>query len=175
MNKRIAIQGHPTRGGEVLGILEDMGGEREYTMSGHYPDMFYCIREDGRIDCYNEEDLPKDYTCVTLEGYLATLPQVEIADRLTIPQGYDKMEVIIPDDCELINEDDKWVLRRKQNTLWVARDNDGRLFAYSSKPTFNEEQGAWYSEYCLFLCNNIFPEVTFENSPKRIKLTLMEE
>lgn len=175
MNKRIAIQGHPTRGGEVLDILEDKGGKREYTMSGHYPDMFYYIREDGRIDCDNEEDLPKNYTRVTLEGYLATLPQVEIADRLTIPQGYDKMEVRIPDDCELINEDGKWVLRRKHNMLWMARNKDGLLFLHVTEPTLDEEQGVWYSKDRPSLCNNIFPEVTFENSPKRIKLTLMEE
>ncbi len=175
MNKRIAIQGHPTRGGEVLDILEGMGGKREYTMSGCYPDMFYYIREDGRIDCAEAEDLPKNYACITLEGYLATLSQVEIADRLTLPQGHDKMEVIIPEDCELINEDGKWVLRRKERVLWVARNKDELLFLHVAEPTLDEEQGIWYSEDRIFPCNNIFPEITFENSPKRIKLTLMEE
>lgn len=83
----------------------------------------------------------------------------------------EQMEVRKPDDCELINEDGEWVLRR----IWVARNKDGLLFLHATEPTLDEEQGVWYSEDHPFLCNNIFTEVTFENSPKRLKLTIRED
>lgn len=92
---------------------------------------------------------------------------------LTPPQGHDKIDAIIPDNCELVKEEGKWVLRRRENVLWLARDKDGCLFAYSHEPSLNEAQDAWLAGAGCFLYNGSFPEITFENSPKKVKLTLL--
>lgn len=58
--------------------------------------------------------------------------------------------------------------------LWIARDNNGRLFLYESKPIryldeFASVRGYWSHR----IDDDLFPEVTFENSPKRVTLNLI--
>ena len=64
-------------------------------------------------------------------------------------------------------------------TLWIARNQDGRAYFYYCKPIRNEKWGVFTS--CDFNANKIamgyhdlFPEVTFENSPQQIELKLKE-
>lgn len=57
----------------------------------------------------------------------------------------------------------------KEQVLWIARDKDNRLFIYEEKP---------YKEDEIFACDGcsdywqldekLYPEVTFENSPKQL-------
>lgn len=181
MEKRIAIQGHPTRGAEVIKALENMGGKNVNELCGDDADGFYFNKVDGCIECVDADSI--NYVTMTLEEYLDTLPKAEIADRLALPCGYDKMEVAIPDDCEIVNEDGKWVLRRKETILWIARDEDGDLYLFQDRPTKLttcknnlEVVYVWEDDNgMLFLSTIDFPEVTFENSPKKVKLTLMED
>lgn len=63
--------------------------------------------------------------------------------------------------------------------LWIARDKDGCLWVYKSKPVKLEEK------YFIDIKENSvdtlgtelpkerFPEVTFENSPQEVKLKLI--
>ena len=58
--------------------------------------------------------------------------------------------------------------------LWIARDKDGRLFLYSKKPTlygdyYDSSIGILFGE----LDNYMFPEITFGNSPKQVKIELI--
>ena len=58
--------------------------------------------------------------------------------------------------------------------LWIARDKDGKLFLYSKKPIlygdyYDSPIGILFGE----LDNCMFPEVTFENSPKQVKIELV--
>lgn len=60
--------------------------------------------------------------------------------------------------------------------MWIARDKDGTLALHESEPycPFN----TWHNtnqEFYLDLDNNLFPEVTFENSPQQIELKLIEK
>lgn len=62
--------------------------------------------------------------------------------------------------------------------LWIARDKDNGLFLYNDKP----EKG----EFCFIpivnnlfigsidIDNNLFPEVTFENSPQKVEINLVK-
>ena len=64
------------------------------------------------------------------------------------------------------------------NSIWIARDKDGDLYAYNNKP-FREcagggtyETGRWitakgdsHSYYAYKLNSDWFPELTWENSP----------
>ena len=60
--------------------------------------------------------------------------------------------------------------------LYVARDKDGILTLFPCKP-YCSESGVWYGETDgreLFLKKDMLPEVTFENSPKKIEITLIK-
>ena len=65
--------------------------------------------------------------------------------------------------------------------LWIARDEDGRLYLHSIKPYlirkplslityWNNEDENW-----MQLREDSFPEVTFENSPMEVELKLIEK
>ena len=55
------------------------------------------------------------------------------------------------------------------SVLYLARDLDNRLFMYSVIPNRNEEDGIFImtSGTCLELPGTLFPEITYENSPKQ--------
>ena len=57
----------------------------------------------------------------------------------------------------------------KMNTgLWLARSVDGTLLCHTCKPTC--KAGYWHSTYMMIVDPEWYPEVTFENSPKKLKL-----
>lgn len=62
--------------------------------------------------------------------------------------------------------------------FWVARDMDGQLWLYGDKPNC---RGTYYElQYdALNICNKLddelFPEVTFENSPQMVEIKLVKE
>lgn len=63
--------------------------------------------------------------------------------------------------------------------LWIARDkdinNNGIVCLFTKKPTFYAFDGdEWHGEGELYLGRNVFPELTFENSPKQIELKLID-
>lgn len=43
---KIAIQEHPTRGKEVIQILENLGGINRLNHKGHYTNYFYYVSGD---------------------------------------------------------------------------------------------------------------------------------
>ena len=60
--------------------------------------------------------------------------------------------------------------------LWIARDIEGTLYVYKRKPV--KHTVAFYPEnphdndyFCLDN-DTLFPEVTWENSPKKIELKI---
>ena len=57
----------------------------------------------------------------------------------------------------------------KMNTgLWLARGIDNRLTCHIQKPQLYES--CWYSACIMAVPETWYPEVTFENSPKKLKL-----
>lgn len=60
--------------------------------------------------------------------------------------------------------------------LWIARDKDGELYLYPSKPIKGDYRfvcGYVYEDY-INLNGDEFPEVTFENSPQDVELKLVK-
>lgn len=68
--------------------------------------------------------------------------------------------------------------------LWIARDKDGSLFAYEYEPLRNEKEeifevahlewGEWnWEELDTLPFSEMFPEVTWENSPQQVELKLI--
>ena len=63
--------------------------------------------------------------------------------------------------------------------MWIARDEDGRLYLYPIKPYLidNPFNDYWNNEdeNWMQLREDSFPEVTFENSPMEVELKLIEK
>ena len=61
--------------------------------------------------------------------------------------------------------------------LFIARDKDGELYLYPSKPRNGDYRftcGYVYEEF-INLNGDEFPEVTFGNSPQEVELKLVEK
>jgi hypothetical protein len=68
---------------------------------------------------------------------------------------------------------------RKQNVVtdvWVARDKDGGLYIYDNKPGNNGKEflSNRGSGSYMAIRNQLFADITFENSPVKMRLILEE-
>ena len=64
------------------------------------------------------------------------------------------------------------------NEFWIARDKDdagGELYLYIKQPFLMKNKICWDSKdvYYARLPKGLFPEITFENSPKKVKIELI--
>lgn len=57
--------------------------------------------------------------------------------------------------------------------LWITRDESNRLTIHLKKPTKYIYNEYWNNGLCC-LPNDLFPEVTFKNSPQQIELKLVK-
>lgn len=62
-----------------------------------------------------------------------------------------------------------------KNTLWVARDSDGLLHAFKMKPIKGDYGFFDRNDECGVRFPFDIPEITFENSPKKVELKLIEK
>ena len=61
--------------------------------------------------------------------------------------------------------------------LWVARNTDDTLVLFQSKPILGTDF-IWeelYNEDCMYIEEDVFPEVTFENSPQMVEIKLVKK
>ena len=66
-------------------------------------------------------------------------------------------------------------MRRNSMKIWIARDNNTRysqLFGYYDKPI--KENDYFVGNDCCQFNKELFPEVTFENSPMEVELKLIK-
>ena len=82
---KIAIQGHPTRGKEVIQILESLGGKNTEKLEGIYK-TFYYIDDKNEIVDDHKENFPPTYNLYTLEEFEKEFP-FKIGDKVTILTG----------------------------------------------------------------------------------------
>lgn len=65
--------------------------------------------------------------------------------------------------------------------LFIARNKDGGLHLFRNKPTrFGCGVGIYFdadtpNPYSYTIDRNAFPEVTWENSPKKVRIELIDE
>lgn len=60
--------------------------------------------------------------------------------------------------------------------FWIARDEDGLLYLYMKKPYLITHTHYFDNEYLIGeIDKDLFPEVTFKNSPKEVELKLVKE
>ena len=62
--------------------------------------------------------------------------------------------------------------------LWIARDKNGSLYLYDKKPLKYDDWGFFESlssnGYQFQIHSKYFQEVTFENSPQKVKMELVD-
>lgn len=62
--------------------------------------------------------------------------------------------------------------------MWAARDKDGGIQLFASKPYYWAENTMWMNDCaqdrigCVW---DVLPELTFENSPKEVELKIKEK
>ena len=82
---KIAIQGHPTRGKEVIRILESLGGINRMNHIGHHTNYFYYVAGDDNTIAWTAVQL--EYLDVfTLEEFEKEFP-FKIGDKVTDYEG----------------------------------------------------------------------------------------
>lgn len=64
--------------------------------------------------------------------------------------------------------------------FWVARDFDGFLNLYVNKPSLDSNDNMYYTDSdmeddYINIDKELFPEVTFENSPQQVEIKLIKE
>ena len=61
--------------------------------------------------------------------------------------------------------------------LWIARNKNNTLALYTEEPTlyYNDYYEGPYKSQRIDLDENLFPEVTFENSPQMVEVNLVKE
>lgn len=56
---------------------------------------------------------------------------------------------------------------------WVARDEDGHLFMYSTKPERDEALQEWMGRYANFdLRDYLFPDLTWDDDPQEVEIII---
>lgn len=79
---KIAIQGHPFRGHEVIQILESLGGKNTDGLEGTY-DTFYYIDDKNEICDDHKKNFSPSYKLYTLEEFKKEFP-FKIGDEVSI-------------------------------------------------------------------------------------------
>ena len=59
--------------------------------------------------------------------------------------------------------------------LWIARDKNGGLYLHFDKPTTDYGKCYFTSMRAVVISRDLFPDVTFENSPQMVELKLVKE
>lgn len=59
--------------------------------------------------------------------------------------------------------------------LWIARDKNGLLRLFDEEPHYVNDKRGWEPILgSIWLSEDIFPSVTWENSPQEVELKLIE-
>lgn len=105
MGKKLAIIGHPTRGNEVIKLLEMLGGNNEmFALKGFDVNTYYYIDRVGDIiNCYTD-DLKRDdaFICLTLNEFYKKYP-FKVGDKVVYTKFGDNC-----DDFPVTIESMKW-------------------------------------------------------------------
>ena len=87
---KLGIKGHPTRGKEVIKLLESLGGVNYYILTGDNDNKFYYIRKkykDIEISYIGPDEI-KEYEIFSLEDFLEKFPY-KVGDKVKVWINYD--------------------------------------------------------------------------------------
>lgn len=89
MSKKLAIEGHKTRGNEVIELLEMFGGKNNKNLCGYTSPGYYYINY-GEINCNILKD---DFIVYTLEEYFQKFP-FKVGDMVSIPDYESQVKIV---------------------------------------------------------------------------------
>lgn len=78
---RLAINGHQSRGADVIEVLKALGGANTNYCAGQFVNMIYFINEYGYIECTADNYLKCCYRVLSLEEVEAMMPY-KIGDKV---------------------------------------------------------------------------------------------
>lgn len=58
---------------------------------------------------------------------------------------------------------------------WVARDKDGRIFAYTNKPVRDYSLQEWESDFVSEINGKSFPDLTWDDEPIKVSISIKRE
>ena len=90
---KIAIQGHPFRGKEVIQILDSLGGRNVEKLTGTYK-TFYYIDDKNEIGDDHKKNFPPTYKLYTLEEFKKEFP-FKIGDEVMVLDYNNKIGTIV--------------------------------------------------------------------------------
>lgn len=61
-------------------------------------------------------------------------------------------------------------MKKKTYKLWIARDEDGSLYAYEDKPTRCDIRKEWFGLFFSSMKNSYFPNLTWKDEPIEVEL-----
>lgn len=68
---------------------------------------------------------------------------------------------------------EKYLPKQSKETMWIARDVSGYICLHEIRPILTKSKDEYISKGKYMVLNsNMFPEVTFENSPKEVELKI---
>lgn len=177
MNKKLAIVGHPTRGNEVIELLEMMGGVNSKNLDGKCDFLYFFINNDNIIWC--DSNFNNNFVYFTLEKFLKENPY-KIGDKVMGGKGksltiksmswstdcetmvYDFEEtedVFCAEDLEAVNDTNEVFLKIEKNTnmniefdliKYSYEVKDGKLVISEKKPKYPDNY-----EECVRIAKNI--------------------
>ena len=126
MGKKLAIKGHPTRGKEVIKLLEMLGGKHS-NISGSINNKIYYIDDNGFCswDFIGYEEIDT-YNIFTLEEFLTKYPY-KVGDKIIdIADGDPGMILVIKWD-EDVSDIKYYVAFDNGDMGWYTNDTIGGL------------------------------------------------
>ena len=163
MGKKLAIKGHPTRGEEVIEILEMLGGINDYFKHDGKIESFYYYIGDFNNHIY-QCGLPSEMKCFELEEFLEKYPY-KVGDKVISLYGK---------------------LGRIRSLIWSERDNqvryeleadvDSLYFANELQPVEEKETMEEEKENFVECIEKTIQECLFgkEGATKEIKIDIPE-
>lgn len=82
-----------------------------------------------------------------------------------------------PDDAKKAIRAAYWQSWDKLPYVWVARDKDGALWLYNNEPVKTDYAGIFHNGPLgdgMPIDDRIYPEITYDNSPIKIKLLFID-
>jgi hypothetical protein len=162
-----------------------------YDIKSKYSPILAVISEDAvseEVMQYNEDGEPDEADREELWLQIVEEEEVESEDEKMLNSIQECLQLFFKKykyDKESISKEDifKWIENKKKDLLrneynwWIARDKDSSVYIYSDKPDRDDDDETFESEYSIIgdCEDGLFPEVTWENSPKRVKVIISDK
>ena len=120
MTKQIAIKGHPTRGNEVIEILEMLGGKNVYILPGDTTYAYYVL-ESGEIHCGTYIYGNEPYTIFTLEEFINKYP-FKVGDKAISNDGKKIVDIVGLEWDESVGDLCYKVTKNNEDYIWFTSE-----------------------------------------------------